>query len=66
MDNNGRRSLAAILQGLVFPAVRWEIVTQAGMYGADAGICDRLRRLPVRRSYVGVADVAAALDSLPS
>jgi len=65
MDTDERRSLAAILHDLVFPAQRWEILTQAALYGAHASMCTRLRRLPPRHSYLGLADIAAALDSLP-
>jgi Protein of unknown function (DUF2795) len=57
------QSIRFVLDGLAFPAERWEIVTAAEFYGADAGTCEWLRRLPLRnRPYRNLQDVIDALD----
>jgi uncharacterized protein DUF2795 len=65
MIERDARSLRAVLAGLVFPAWRWEIVTRAGWYGADARTTDRLRRLPAR-PYRDLRDIMATLDDIAS
>jgi hypothetical protein len=58
-----KQSLRFILDGLTFPARRWEIVTTADTYGADVATCQRLRRLPLRdRPFRDLQDVVDALD----
>ena len=46
-----------VLHGLRFPAEKWQIVTQAELYGADATTRDQLYQLPLReyRSWTEVA-----------
>lgn len=65
MTETDKRSLRYVLEGLVFPAQRWEIVTTADMYGADATIRRRLHGLPLRRNhpYRNLQDVVDALDA---
>lgn len=49
-----------ILRGLHFPAEKWQIVTQAELYGADAATKDQLHRLPLGE-YRNSSEVAANL-----
>jgi hypothetical protein len=49
-----------VLRGLRFPAEKWQIVTQAELYGADATTRDQLYRLPMRE-YRNWSDVAATM-----
>jgi hypothetical protein len=61
------QTLRFVLAELNFPAERWQIITSADLWGADAGTCERLRRLPLRsKPYRDVQDVVDALDSIPS
>lgn len=63
MTEIDKQSLRFVLAGLVFPARRWEIVTTADLYGADAVTCQRLRGLPLRdRPFNSLQDVVDALD----
>ncbi|HEY3750169.1 MAG TPA: DUF2795 domain-containing protein [Pseudonocardiaceae bacterium] len=65
MTESERQSLHFVLDGLAFPAQRWEIITQADWYGADAVTTQRLRRLPPRgRPYRDLRDVMTTLDEL--
>ncbi|HWC82757.1 MAG TPA: DUF2795 domain-containing protein [Pseudonocardiaceae bacterium] len=60
---NQRESLNYVLADLDFPAQRWEIVTQADMYGADSVTAGQLSRLPARdRPYHDLRDVLITLD----
>jgi len=65
MTTNEHRALAAVLRDLTFPAHRWEIITQAGLYGADAALCRRLRELSANKPYRDIAEVNAALATIP-
>jgi hypothetical protein len=63
MTDNEKHSLRYVLDGLTFPAQRWEIVTTADMYGADSSTRQRLRALPLRNHpYRNLQDVVDALD----
>ncbi|HEX4702900.1 MAG TPA: DUF2795 domain-containing protein [Pseudonocardiaceae bacterium] len=56
------QSIRFVLDALDFPAERWEIVTAAEFYGADAATCEWLRRLPLRaQPYRDIQDVIDAL-----
>ena len=56
--NQFDQSLRFVLDGLDFPAERWQILTQADIYGADSVTVQRLRRLPSRvDSYRDLGDV---------
>ncbi len=64
MTEADKQSLRFILDGLTFPAERWQIVTTADLYGADVGTCQRLRMLPLRdRPYRDLQEVVRALES---
>jgi hypothetical protein len=52
--------LSCVLDGLLFPAAKWQIVTHAEYYGADARSIAQLWAIPVR-SY---ADVAAVTEEI--
>ena len=52
-----RSDVAAVLDGLRFPAYRWEVIAQAELYGTDMVTRRRLHRLPVRL-YADCDDVA--------
>lgn len=54
------KTLEQVLSGLTYPAEKWQIVTQAELYGADGGTRARLRALPLR-SYRDCADVTRFL-----
>lgn len=63
MNDTDKQSLRFILDGLTFPAERWQIVTAADFYGADVATCQRLRMLPVRsQPYRDLQEVVRALD----
>jgi hypothetical protein len=49
-----------VLDGLSFPAARWEVLAQADHYGADSVSRAQLSMLPVG-TYRGLAEVLAAL-----
>jgi hypothetical protein len=49
-----------MLDGLPFPARRWQLLAQAELNGVDAVTHERLRRLP-EREYANADDVAYAL-----
>lgn len=58
-----KQSLRFVLDGLTFPAERWQIVTAADFYGADVATCQRLRMLPLRnRPYRDLQEVLRALE----
>lgn len=59
-----KQSLRFVLDGLSFPAERWEIVAAADFYGADVHTSRRLRALPLRdRPYRDLPDVLHALET---
>lgn len=63
MNETERRSLRLVLGDLSFPAHRWEVITAAGWYGADAVTIRRLQTLPVRdRPYRDLRDLVTALE----
>ncbi len=51
-----------VLRGLRFPAEKWQILTQADLYGADTATRQRMFALPVRL-YRDCPDVARALPA---
>lgn len=53
--------LRQVLDGLSYPADKWQIVACAEVYGFDSETRRALHNLPVR-SYRSAADVAAALN----
>jgi hypothetical protein len=61
MDRRHERALLQVLQGLTYPAEKWQIVTQAEIYGADGETRGKLYRLPMRE-YATPAEITAALD----
>ena len=61
MDVQRERIVRQVLQGLRYPAEKWQIVTQAELYGADAETKLELHALPARR-YRDTTEVTAALD----
>jgi len=63
MDASGEQAVRQVLRGLHYPAERWQVITQAELYGADVGTRERLHELPTRR-YRSCTDVAAELDEL--
>ncbi|MBB4909060.1 DUF2795 domain-containing protein [Actinophytocola algeriensis] len=52
-----RSDVAAVLDGLRFPAYRWEVIAQAELYGTDMVTRRRFHRLPARL-YADCDDVA--------
>lgn len=55
-----RADVAAVLDGLRFPAYRWEVIAQAELYGTDMVTRRRLHRLPARL-YADCDDVATTV-----
>jgi Protein of unknown function (DUF2795) len=57
MSGSVDQRVRQVLHGLRFPAEKWQIVTQAEIYGADAKTRDQLYQLPMReyRSWTEVA-----------
>ncbi|HEY0641612.1 MAG TPA: DUF2795 domain-containing protein [Pseudonocardiaceae bacterium] len=53
-------AIAQVLRGLRFPAAKWQILTHADLYGADAVTWSLLHTLPVRE-YQNCAEVLAAV-----
>lgn len=60
-----RSDVAAVLDGLRFPAYSWEVIAQAELYGTDMVTRRRLHRLPVRlyADSDDVADTVTATDA---
>ena len=52
--------IAQVLDGLSFPAARWQVIAQADHYGADAVTRAQLVALPVR-TYADLGAVLVAL-----
>jgi hypothetical protein len=64
MTELDKQSLYFVLADLTFPAQRWEILTQADMYGVDGVTRERLRLLPTRSApYRDMQDIIDALES---
>jgi hypothetical protein len=60
-----RQALRLILAGLDFPLRRWEIITAADWYGADAQTTRWLRALPANgRPYRDLGDLITALEDV--
>ncbi|HEX5120192.1 MAG TPA: hypothetical protein VFW65_33825 [Pseudonocardiaceae bacterium] len=65
MTETEMQSLRIVLADLAFPARRWEIITKADWYGADAVTTLRLRRLPARtRPYRDLRELMRTLNEL--
>lgn len=60
MCSESNYGLPQILGGLRFPAQRWQILTQAGLYGVDSRTRELLERLPAGE-YRSYTEIAAAL-----
>lgn len=60
METQGEQAVRQVLHGLRYPAERWQVITQAELYGADIETRTRLHDLPVRR-YRSSTDVTAEL-----
>ena len=54
------QAVRQVLRGLNFPAERWQVITQAELYGADERTREQLHALPQRR-YRSTSDVTTAL-----
>jgi hypothetical protein len=61
MDGEREQTFLQVLRGLTYPAEKWQIVTQAELYGADSSTRGQLYRLPMRE-YATPAEITAALD----
>jgi Protein of unknown function (DUF2795) len=61
MDVQRERTVRQVLSGLTYPAQRWQIVTQAELYGADVETRLELEALPARQ-YRDPKEITAALD----
>lgn len=57
------RVILPVLDGLDYPAQRWQILVQAELYGAATSTKDTLRRLPPR-SYADTGEVTRVLAAL--
>ncbi|MBO0851852.1 MAG: DUF2795 domain-containing protein [Pseudonocardia sp.] len=55
LDKAGIRD---VLDGMEFPAKRWQLIAQAQYYGAPSACTRELSRLPARE-YTSLRDVAA-------
>ena len=62
MTSAMKTTISEVLNGLRFPAERWQIITYADDYGLDAASCNVLRGLPLRQ-YRNPAEVASVLAS---
>jgi len=60
MDTRGEQAVRQVLRGLDFPAERWQVITQAELYGADVQTREKLHQLP-KRHYRSTSDVTRAL-----
>jgi hypothetical protein len=60
MSRSVDQRVRQVLHGLRFPAEKWQIVTQAEIYGADATTRDLFHQLPMRE-YQSWTEVAATL-----
>lgn len=68
MSRSVDQRVRQVLRGLHFPAEKWQIVTQAEIYGADARTRDQLYQLPMReyRSWSEVAELVASNNQAPA
>jgi Protein of unknown function (DUF2795) len=57
--------LRHVLAGQRFPAQRWELISGAEHYGADARTRQELQSLPARQ-YASLAEVLLTLERHPS
>ena len=55
--------ISTVLDGLVFPAAKWQVVVQADWYGADAATLAQLWALPAA-TYRDLPGVLGALGLL--
>ena len=62
MNSQLEQVVRQVLRGLTYPAERWQVITQAELYGADIETTSRLHDLPMRR-YRSTSDVTKALES---
>jgi len=60
MDRQYVTVVRQVLDGLRFPAQRWQVITQGEIYGADRVTMAKLHELPVRL-YVNCDDVTAEI-----
>ena len=58
-----RDVLAAVLDDLVFPARRWQVLTAGDLYGVDTTTRGLLELLP-ERHYASLAEVAAVVTAV--
>jgi len=56
----GETVVRQVLHGLCYPAEKWQIVTQADLYGADSATRAALQGLPAR-VYGSPTDIVLAL-----
>jgi hypothetical protein len=67
VDRHDRRAdverLAQVLDGLSYPAARWQVIAQADHYGADSVSRAQLTTLPIG-TYPDLVQVLAALGLL--
>lgn len=64
MTELDKQSLYFVLADLSFPAQRWEILTQADMYGVDTVTRARLHLLPARGTpYRDMQEIIEALEA---
>jgi hypothetical protein len=56
----GETVVRQVLHGLCYPAEKWQILTQADLYGADSATRAALQGLPAR-VYGSPSDIALAL-----
>ena len=61
MDPQHERMVRQVLAGLTYPAEKWQILTQAELYGADVGTVTELHRLPAKE-YRSPTEVTSALN----
>lgn len=61
MDGRRDHLVQQVLQDLTYPAEKWQIVTQAELYGADVTMREELHELPMRE-YGNMAEIAEALN----
>jgi hypothetical protein len=58
-----RDVLAAVLDDLVFPARRWQVLTTGDLYGVDTATRGLLALLP-ERHYSSLAEIAAVVTAV--
>jgi hypothetical protein len=60
MDGQREQVFDQVLNGLTYPAEKWQIVTTAEIYGADVATTASLHELPMRE-YANIEEIAAEL-----